>query len=249
MTFDELDFNDEAKEIKKVEQNNANQNTTSNNSNNNGGNSYNRPSNSNNSSGYRKFEKAKEVVTENAYVPIAFYLEADFPPNIKAKIKELINNLLSKQYTVRINAGDSDFINSIKDLSDNNLEIYIPWGKLNETDHKRYFGELASKHYFNTETSKIIAQKFFQQGWDKVPDSVKAFLARNVRLLFGDKNNSCALALITWSEDGAIKTTDVGRSTGKSSHVIKMAAYYSIPVYNIQNQQSQEALLQAFNLY
>lgn len=207
---------------------------------NNGGHShgggYNRGGYGGNDGGFRR-QPPKEVVTDQAYAPIGVFVDRAFPQEVKDRLRGVIIKLVSKQFTVRVNGDDKDFIASLKDISETNLEIYIPW---------KPFNDIETKHYFNTESSKLIAAKFFP-AWDKIPDSAKAFLARNMRLLFGDKNNSCVKALVTWSEDGASRTSEISQSTGKSSQIIRAATYYSTPVFNVQKAGTEDALAKVFN--
>jgi hypothetical protein len=197
---------------------------------------YNR--NNRGGSGFKKFERPKEIVTDQAYSPVAFFIDRTFSKEVKDKLRELIFKFASKQYVIRVNGDDKEFIESLKGVAEQNIEVYLAWKNFNEID---------SKHYWNTETSGLIAAKFFS-AWDKVSDQVRAFLQRNIRMLFGDKNNSCAKILVTWSEDGASKTLDVSMATGKASHVIRAAAFYSIPVFNTGKAGSEDAMNKIFNL-
>lgn len=187
--------------------------------------------------GFRK-GPSKEVVTDQAYSPISFFVDRTFPQSVKDKLRELILKCASKQYVVRVTGDDKEFIQSLKDVSPSNLEVYLAW---------RNFNEIDSKHYYNTETSALIAARFFS-GWEKVSDPVKAFLQRNIRMLFGDKNSSCTKALFTWSEDGASKTLEVSNATGKASMIIRAATFYSIPVFNIGNPNAEDDFNKIFNL-
>jgi hypothetical protein len=188
-------------------------------------------------SGYKNFQKKKDEV-QDAYVPIAIYVDRDFPDEIKEKFYTVISKLVAKKYTVRINGDDKEFANKVKSLSDKFIEIYIPW---------KGFNDIETKHYFNQLTAKHIAQSNFI-AWDKIPDPVKSMLARNVRMIFGDKNNSIALCVITWSPDGASKYSEVTKETGRASFVITVASKYSFPVLNIQKPNAGTILERTFNL-
>lgn len=190
-----------------------------------------------NGGGFRK-GPAKEVVTDQAYSPISFYVDRSFSQQTKDKLRELIMKCASKQCMVRVSGDDKEFIESLRDVSPANLEVYLAW---------RNFNEIDSKHYYNTETSALIAARFFS-GWEKVSDQVRAFLQRNIRMLFGDKNNSCTKVLVTWSEDGASKTLEVTNMTGKASMIIRAAAFYSVPIFNIGKPDAEDAFIKLFNL-
>lgn len=180
----------------------------------------------------------KENKVEKPYIPVTLYVDREFPPEVKTSLYNIGSKLIAKGITIRINGDDKDFIAKLQTLSDLHVEVYIPW---------RNFNEINSKHYFNTPTSKDIATKHFQ-AWDRIPDTVKAMLARNVRMIFGDKNNSITLCLITWSQDGASRASEVTKNTGKASFIIKMANSYGFPVINIAKQTAESILEKNFKL-
>lgn len=190
-----------------------------------------------NSNGNKFFQKKEEVV-EDPYIPVALYVDRDFPPEIKTALFNIASKLINKKITIRYNGDDKEFHEKLSTLSGKFTETYIPW---------KNFNEIESKHTWNTLTSKHLAMTHFQ-GWEKIPDGVKALLARNIRMIFGDKNNSIALCLITWSKDGASRVPEVTKETGRSSFVIKAAATYGFPVINIGKTTAENLLEKTFGL-
>jgi len=186
----------------------------------------------------RQFFKNKKEVIEDAYVPVAIYVDRNFPPEVKTSLYNIASKLINKKITVRVNGDDKEFCERLASLSDSHVEIYIPW---------KGFNDFESKHRWNTQTSKHIAQLHFP-GWDKIPDTVKALLARNVRMIFGDRNNSIALCVITWSKDGASRATEITKDTGYSSFIIKVASIYGFPVINIAKQSAGNILEKNFGI-
>ena len=183
------------------------------------------------------WQKREEVI-EEPYVPVAIYVDREFPPEAKAKLISIAGKLINAEKVVRYNADDLDVHGPISGISSKKTEAFIPW---------KNFNNIESRHSFNTETSKHIAASNFQ-GWDKIPDAVKAMLARNVRMIFGDKNRSTALCLITWSSDGASRAAEVTKDTGRAGFIIRLAANFGIPVINLAKPNAEAALERAFNL-
>lgn len=185
------------------------------------------------------FNKAKKQIRQEPYIPIAIYIDNSFTKEVKDELVSVAKRLLSLNYSIRINGDDKEIVNELTNLS-KNVEVYIPW---------KNFNEIESKHYFNLPENKHLAQVNFS-AWEKVPDSVKAFLARNIRMLFGDKNDSTVLTLITWSEDGATYPNEVSKTTGKASFIIKAALKYKLPVFNLGSDKSrgnlEKSLLRTF---
>lgn len=180
----------------------------------------------------------KEEVIEEPYFPVAFYVEKDFPEDVKESLYNLAVKMIGKKMTVRINADDKVFIDRLKTLTDKCLEVYLPWRDFNQIEGKRTWNTLTSKH--------VASQHFL--GWEKIPDSVKAMLAAQVRMVFGDKNNSIMLCLITWTRDGASKPAEVNKDTGRASFVIKLAANFGFPVMNIMKPQIVPIIEKTFTL-
>lgn len=186
----------------------------------------------------RFFKKKEEDTPKDPYLPISIFVDREYPAEIKEKIYHLINKLLARKITVRINGDDPEFYNRVKTLSDTHIEWYIPW---------KGFNDIETKHYFNTATAKQTAELNFT-GWEKLPDPVKSMLARNVRMIFGDKNNSICLCVILWTKDGASKLSEITRETGKNSFTIKLASSYGFPVINLAKEKSMSILEKTFNL-
>lgn len=184
--------------------------------------------------------KRKEEVLEDAYIPVSIFVDRDFPPEAKTSLYNIASKLINKKITVRVNGDDVDFCGKLAALSSQFVEVYIPW--------KGFNNNTESKHYWNTITAKHIAQQNFGAAWEKIPDSVKALMARNVRMIFGDKNNSIMLCLITWSKDGASKATEVTKDTGRSAFIIKTASSHSFPVVNIAKPNAENILEKSFGL-
>ena len=189
-------------------------------------------------SNYKKsnfYKKKQEDIPQDPYIPVAVFVDESFSEEIKNKIYNIISKLISKGVTIRINGDNKEFVKRIQTLSSKHVEVYIPWKNFNDFD---------SKHYFNTATSRTIAEINFP-GWDKIPDTVKSFIARNVRMIFGDKNNSICLCIITWTQDGASKLSEITKDTGRLSNVIRIASKYYFPVLNL-GKPNTEAILEKF---
>ncbi len=222
--------------------NNQNQNQNRNNyGGGNGGGYQNRNNNQNQNrggnGGGNNWQKKEEVI-EEPYVPVGIFIDRDFPTEVKQSLIRMASRLINKNIVTRYNADDMDVHGPISQLSTKKTEAYTPW---------KNFNNIESKHYYNTETAKHVAASNFA-GWDKVPDAVKSMLARNVRLVFGDKNRSVVLCLITWSPDGASRASEVTKETGRSGTIIKLASTYGIPVVNMAKPNAEAILEKTFGL-
>ena len=215
----------------------SNQNNQQNNyrQNNQGGGGYNKQSYGGGGGG--NFQR-KEDVLQDAYLPVAVYVDKDFTDEAKESLYNIASKLIARKYTVRVYGTDKDFVERVRSLSSQFVEVYLPW---------RNFNEIDSKHTFNTLTAKDMARQNFS-GWDKVPDAVKGILAGQVRMIFGDRNNSISMCLITWSADGASRAPEVTKDTGRASFIIKLAATFGFPVLNISKQSSGPIIERTFGI-
>lgn len=183
--------------------------------------------------------KRKEEVLEEPYVPVSIFVDREFPPEAKNSLYNIASKLINKKITVRVNGDDKEFCGKLMALSSQFVEVYVPW---------KGFNDMETKHYWNTITAKHLAQQNFGAAWEKIPDSVKALMARNVRMIFGDKNNSIMLCLITWSKDAASRAAEVTKDTGRPAFIIKTASSYSFPVVNIAKPGAENILEKSFGL-
>lgn len=181
--------------------------------------------------------KQKEV--QDPYLPVVVYIDRDFPENIKDNLIAFISKLISKGFTVRFNADDRVIYDKIISLSNNKVEAHVPFNdfKQNRDDAEG----IKSKFCWNSATTDHIAQQNFV-AWDKLPKIVRILMSRNVRMLIGSRNNSPAKFLITWSPDGATTGTQVSTNTGNVGTYIKTADSLSVPVLNLNNQESRELI-------
>lgn len=77
---------------------------------------------------------------------------------------------------------------------------------------------------------------------------VQAFLAKNVRLLYGDKLKSPALFMLCWSEDGAETLREKTNRTGSIGHAIQIAYSMRIPIFNLGKPDTEERLKRYLDL-
>lgn len=168
------------------------------------------------------------------YLPVCLYIDKASSESSKEAAVKLAEKILAKGMVIRVSGEDQELTSRFTSLSlPENVEVYIPW---------RGFENIESKFYWNPEELKLVAKSLFA-AWDKVPDAIKAFLTRNVRMVLGDKNNSPVREIIVFSEDGAESLGETSRETGRPEFFIRMGSRFGIPVTNLRNTASVEKLL------
>jgi hypothetical protein len=76
--------------------------------------------------------------------------------------------------------------------------------------------------------------------WDRLNDSIKKIMTRNVYQVLGHDLKTPSEMLICYTHDGRYKST--AASTGGTGQAIRIAIEYGIPVFNIKNDEHINAL-------
>lgn len=178
-------------------------------------------------------KKEVDLTNLKLYKPYVITGNAAAPKEIMEQMKRIATELEEFGYTIRTGGmeGPDDYLeNCVKDN-----ELYIPWKKFNKKP------EEITKLYFNSPESLAIA-KMFHPTFDGLHFSVQAFLAKNARMVLGDKLKSPAMFIICWSEDaiesGLLRTA----RTGNMGHVLAIAQAMKIPVFNLAKPDAEQRL-------
>ncbi len=183
------------------------------------------------SNGYRNFPKKDDTPKEFIlYKPYVVTGNKDASSSIIEDIKQFVIKLEDLGYTTR--SGGMDGIDSEVESVSKKLELYLPW---------RDFSNKQSKLYFSGDLAKQAAKKY-SPVYDNLKPAIQSFLAKNARMVLGDKLNSNCLFLICWSEDGAEHKKDVTARTGNVGHVILIANSIGVPVFNLGKEGTKQRL-------
>ena len=147
----------------------------------------------------KNWERPKET-DMSLYKPYAATGNREAPPEILKKFEEIAKKLEALGYTARV--GGFEGIEETVEKATTKNEIHLPW---------REFGQKQSRFTFTTDRAMAIA-KMFHPTFDTMKKSVQLFLAKNARLIMGDKMNSPALFLLCWTEDGVESAKQIALS-------------------------------------
>jgi len=133
-----------------------------------------------------------------------------------------------RRYCLRSGGADGAdlaFENGVIDRE--NKEIYLPWRGFNESDSQRFqipkeAFEIASRHH---------------PAWDKLKDSVRRLMARNVQQVLGQDLNKPSAFVICWTPDGCEHSNTRTSKTGGTGLAISVASEFNIPVYNLKHHE------------
>lgn len=175
--------------------------------------------------GGRKFTPKPEP--DYPYLPIAIVLDDHAPEHVVRQAIELSQRLSRAGYTIRTRGGCKADI-AIIDNQPRHVELHLPWSG---------FEGLESKIAWQGERTEAVGRALMQN-WDTLVREKKSLgrlLGSYIRTVFGQKGDSVALALVTWSEDKAEIRRDVTSQTGRTSTAMLAAHFARIPVYNLAN--------------
>lgn len=117
-------------------------------------------------------------------------------------------------------------------------EIYLPWRGFQGSD---------SCHYSLSKTAEDIAQKY-HPNWDALSPAGKKLVTRDIYQVLGPEP-------FTQKTDFVVCYTPFGKVTGGTGQALRIAAAYSIPVFNMgdyeyeKNKFDRDVLIKDFNLF
>lgn len=203
--------------------------------NNNGG-GYQKNYNNNNGGGYNKNNnfrgggRQQDMSEGTLYKPYVGTGNRETPHDVIERMRATAIEL--ERFNFILRSGGLDGVDEAMETAVKNPEIFLPW---------RNFNNKESKLTFNTKQSLDIA-KIFHPGFDTLKDSIKAFLAKNARMVLGNNLKSQAMFVICWSEDGAETGRERSPKTGNVGHVIAIANAMRIPVFNFGKPDAEQRL-------
>lgn len=150
---------------------------------------------------------------------------------VVAEIIEVRDMLYKNGYMVRTSVMDNTLDRIFGDTK--RAEIILPW---------KEFGKHESKLTFTVEEAKWFASKM-HPAYDRVPDVVKTFLAKDLRLICGQNMKSLVQFLLVHSDDGCESTATKTRDTGNVGHIINVADELRIPIFNFGKPNVKERLM------
>ena len=175
--------------------------------------------------GFRRNDQDVDLTNYTLYKPFSVICNDNAPPEILDRAKEVILYLINHGFTARASCITSSEKEILEFIPEDKVEVYIPW---------KDFDNRNSKFYFNDKVSQHIA-RMFHKAYDTLKGPIQAFLAKNVRMVLGEKAKSRSTLVIVWSEDGATDTNQITSKTGNVSHPIAIANAVHIPVFNLHD--------------
>lgn len=135
------------------------------------------------------------------------------PKDLRSTIKEIVEILNEKGYTLR--SGGADGADTFFEEYANNKEIYLPWPGFN--GHDSELNSVCDRAY-------DLAEQF-HPAWQRLSYGVKKLIARNGYQILGQDLNSPVDLVICWTPNGKV--------TGGTAQGIKISNHFGIKVFNL----------------
>ena len=164
------------------------------------------------------------------YKPVAMTGNPDIPPEAIEKMVQIAKRLESMDFTVRV--GGMQGVEDAIEKAIEKKEVHLPF---------KGFDQKESKFTFVSDRATSVAKMFFPN-WDAMKKGVQLFLAKNARVLMGQRVDSPALFFICWTQDGVESFKDSTNRTGFTGHSIAIASALGIPIFNLGNPTAEQRL-------
>lgn len=151
------------------------------------------------------------------------------PDNICQWMTHVAGYLEVQGWTLRSGAADGAdqaFENGVRDLR--MKEIYLPWKGFNGSRSNFHPDEFP----FSIRETKIAWEH--HPAWNRCSDGAKALHTRNVRQIRGLEGQEYSKFIVCWTDQGLLK--------GGTAQALRIAATYSIRVFNLGLATSDEEL-------
>jgi len=175
-------------------------------------------------------------------VPKTYLISGWHKPDNDTAVKMLrqaVNAFNEASFTMRVPAGDlTDIIHEETITADTPVEIYKPWPKY---EPKKELSTGAT-FYDNMPEKAYNYAAAFDADFNTYKQARKSFIASTIWALYGEDliTPVRCLVLYTWGREKS--PGDINTETNKNIAVlIKAAAHYEIPIYNLNDKKSRES--------
>lgn len=181
--------------------------------------------------------------TDDSNFPLKYFAgigSRSTPQFILDVMPKITEYLYGKNYILRSGGADGADSYFEKGVPLNyDKEIFLPWRNFNNNSSPYYIGSdlLDQDNYLLAES---IAKKFHPR-WDKLNDTVKKLMTRNVFQILGpnpnDSENHSDLVVCY------CPFNQYGKLTGGTSQALRIAEHYNIKVYNLFLKEDLDKIL------
>lgn len=167
----------------------------------------------------------------------------DLPTGLESKLSVVLDTLHGKRFTARLASDKRDPLDTFVKANYFMKEFFLPWAKF-DTD-------VVPKLPKPTPDARPVAcwltlttrRKSDPDIFNMIPSVVRTFIARNTHLVLGEDLKSPVKFMILYTPNGEGLGDRIDfKSAGNVKFFLEVAKIFSIPVFNIQNEDSFKKL-------
>lgn len=153
------------------------------------------------------------------------------PVDVLEEMKSIAYQLAQQNWTLRSGfAGGADMaFTEGADAIDGGMEQYIPWSGFNNAPRN-------DDRFICLEPSKeqLDIAEYFHPAWNKCSPAAKKLHARNVNQILGKDLDTPSKMVICWTPNG--------KAGGGTGQAIRIAQYYSVPIFDLALVETRDKL-------
>lgn len=167
------------------------------------------------------------------------------PEDILLLMTEISKKLTSENWILRSGGSwgaDEAFQKGVSDFS----EIYLPYKNFRRVEG--ILGNYISDKSIISDAMYIVSKYNLHENWNDMLNNINqkdsvAMHTRNVFQILGADLKTKTKFVICWTKDGANKIEETSYYTGGTRTAIRLALHLNIPVFNLNNKEDKERIL------
>lgn len=154
------------------------------------------------------------------------------PPDVLHVMRRIADRLHQSGYVLRSGHAEGADM-AFEQMARGKAEIYLPWPGFNSAQNWRRTSPAP-------EAYKIAME--VHPAWARCGSGPRALHARNCHQVLGNDLNDPSDFLVCWTPDGCTGASSRTSQTGGTATAIVLAEKYGVPVFNLKNPGSLDAL-------
>ncbi len=133
--------------------------------------------------------------------------------------------------------GVEDYCNEQQISAKAYQSVYLPYDGFKGYRESKERGIINFKNTINYKKAVEIAKKHYrsQSETENWPEWLRLLMGRNTYQILGEDLRTHSMSVICYTPDGSLD--GVAKSSGGTGQALRIASYYSIPVFNLKNER------------
>jgi hypothetical protein len=167
-------------------------------------------------------QETEPMITDKTVLAYAGIGARDTPEHVMISMRNAASAMAGIGVTLRSGGAEGADTAFEEGCQSGPKEIFLPWPSFNKSKRS----DTGVKGKYPGRALEIAEQ--FHPAWDRLSEPVRIIMARNCYQLLGGDLQSPSLFVLCW--------TPGGKFTGGTGQALRIASAFSIPVFNLGNQ-------------